>query len=136
MGQAGSGVVARTEDRPRERFDDPSRGDASWFTLFSADMTPTETMSAGVMEMVPGGIGLKPHRHEPPEIYHVVCGTGVLTIDGVETAVGPGSTAFIPGDAEHGIRNVGADTLRVFYVFPTDRFADVIYRFRADPPGS
>lgn len=110
------GLIMTTQDRQRESFGDPARGDASWFTLFSGDMTPTERMSAGVMELEPGGTGLRPHRHEPPEIYHVVAGSGALTIDGVETVMGPGSTAFIPSDAEHGIRNVGLNTLRVFYV--------------------
>ncbi len=125
-------MIATTADRRRESFEDLARGDASWFTLFSADLTPTERMSVGLMELEPGGTGLKPHRHEQPEIYHVVAGTGLLTIDGVETIIGQGCTAFIPGDAEHGIRNRGADVLRVFYVFPTDRFADVVYRFPAD----
>jgi oxalate decarboxylase/phosphoglucose isomerase-like protein (cupin superfamily) len=36
---------------------------------------------------------------------------------------------FIPGDAEHGIRNSGAIVLRFVYVFPTNSFADVEYRF-------
>lgn len=40
-----------------------------------------------------------------------------------------GCAAFIPGDAEHGIRNVAETVLKIFYVFPADRFSEVIYRF-------
>lgn len=117
------------EDRPREGWDILARGDASWFTLFSGDLTPTAGMSAGIMEIAPNGAGLKPHRHAQPELYYVAEGTGVLVVDGVETVVAAGSAAFIPGDAEHGIRNAGGTVLRIFYVFPTDRFSDVVYRF-------
>lgn len=52
-----------------------------------------------------------------------------MVIDGAKFAVRKGSTVFIPGDAEHGIRNVGEGVLRWFYVFPTGGFGDVVYRF-------
>ena len=128
MGES-SGVVVRTEDRPREAFDDPARGDVTWFTLFSGDMTPTSQMSAGVAEIGPSRGSLKLHRHAQPEIYLILEGTGILTIDGVERTVTAGAAIFIPGDAEHGIRNETEGLLRLFYVFPTDRFSDVVYRF-------
>ena len=41
---------------------------------------------------------------------------------------------FIPGDAEHAIRNTGDGVLRVFYAFATDRFSDVVYRFSPPAP--
>ena len=69
------------------------------------------------------------HRHEPAEIYFIIEGKGILTIDGVETEVAAGTTVFIPGNAEHGVRNELDALLRLFYVFPTDAFADVVYRF-------
>jgi len=120
--------VATCADRQRESFDDPTRGDASWFTLFSGDRTPTATMSAGLMEIPAGGM-LKPHRHLQPEIYFVHEGTGVLDVGGSETGLTAGMAAFIPGDAEHSVRNESTAVLRIFYVFPTDRFSDVEYRF-------
>ena len=122
-------VIASAAQRDREGFDDAGRGSAAWFTLFSSDMTPTQAMSAGIMELPPGGGILEPHRHRQPEIYFVFEGTGSLTIDGVATTVTAGMAAFIPGDAEHSVRNDAADLLRIFYVFPTDRFADIVYRF-------
>jgi mannose-6-phosphate isomerase-like protein (cupin superfamily) len=122
-------VIASASQRDREGWNDATRGNASWFTLFSGDRTPTASMSAGIMEIPPNRGVLAPHRHQQAEIYFVSEGAGLLTIDGVETKITPGTAAFIPGDAEHALRNDGAETLRIFYVFPTDRFADVVYRF-------
>lgn len=129
MTRRAQGIIASAKDRPREGWDAPARGDATWFTLFSGDLTPTRGMSAGIMELAPGGEGLKLHRHAQPEIYYVAEGVGALMVDGVETMVTAGTAAFIPGNAEHGIRNVAETVLRIFYVFPTDRFSEVIYRF-------
>lgn len=128
MSQETQAVVASSADRARESWDDAARGDASWFTLFSADRTPTGAMSAGIMEVAPGGV-LKPHRHLQAEIYFVHEGAGVLIVSGVETTLAAGMAAFIPGDAEHSVRNDATSVLRIFYVFPTDRFSEVIYRF-------
>lgn len=130
MTQRTQGTIVSAKDRPREGWDTLAQGDATWFTLFSGDITPTGGMSAGIMEVMPNGEGLKLHRHAQPEIYYVAEGTGALMIDGVETVVTAGSAAFIPGDAEHGIRNAAETILRIFYVFPTDRFSEVIYRFQ------
>lgn len=128
MGDRTRAVFATAGDRPRETWDDPSRGDISWFTLISADRTPTEALSAGVAELRPGG-SLALHRHAQPEIYCILAGTGIVTIDGIEKAVTAGTVVFIPGDAEHGIRNEGTELVRLFYVFGTDSFGDVVYRF-------
>jgi len=122
-------VIVTEAERVRESFADPSRGDASWVTFFSAEATPTSAMSAGLMELAPGGPGLRPHRHAQPEVYFIASGSGVVTIDGVEAEARAGMAIFIPGDAEHAVRNTGKDALRVFYVFPTDSFREVVYRF-------
>ena len=124
--------VARAGERARETFDEASRGDATWFTLISGDITPSRALSAGIAEFASGGVGLAPHRHSETEVYFVIAGAGVVTIDGVEHSVGAGDAVFIPGDAEHAVRCVAGETLRIFYVFPTDRFTDVVYRFSAD----
>lgn len=112
----GDPLIARTADLPRESFGDDARGTATWFTFFSADRTSTNTMTAGVMELEPGGV-LLPHRHDQPEIYFLASGSGLVTVDGIEKHVAPGEAVFIPGDAEHGLKNTGSDLLRVFYVF-------------------
>ena len=122
--------VTNADGRKRESWDDPAaRGDVAWVTLLSGDVTPTDTFCSGIAECAPTGGNLKPHRHTHPEIYHILEGQGVVTIDGEEHRVKAGDTVFIPGDAEHGVENRGADLLRFFYVFAADRFDDVTYRF-------
>jgi len=126
-----TGVITSAAERPRESWDDPSRGTASWFTYFSGDITPTTAMCAGLMELEPNGGILEPHRHQQAEIYFVAEGTGILTIDGVQTTITVGQAAFIPGDAEHSIRNEASTVLKIFYVFPTSEFSEIVYRFPA-----
>ncbi len=122
-------VAVTAAQRQRERFEAPERGDVTWFTFFSADMTPTAGMCGGLAEFAANG-GLAPHRHTQAEIYFVQQGSGIVNIDGVETRLVPGMSVFIPGDAEHSVRNSSEETLKIFYVFPTDRFGDVVYRFQ------
>ena len=128
MTKQSQAVITTAEERPRDGWNDPVHGSISWHTLLSSDVTPTDSMSAGIAELTPGG-ELKPHRHDPSEIYFVFEGTGIVQIDGQETTVKAGTTVFIPGNAEHGIRNESSANLKFFYVFPTGSFSDVIYRF-------
>lgn len=128
MPHASKPVITRAEERPREGWDDPVRGRVAWYTLFSQDIAPTDSMSAGVAE-VPAGGQLHLHRHAQPELYYILEGTGIMSIDGQERLVTAGAAIFIPGDAEHGIRGEGGSSVRLLYVFPTDKFSDVVYRF-------
>jgi mannose-6-phosphate isomerase-like protein (cupin superfamily) len=122
-------VFANAEGQKREGFDDPARGNAAWVRFFSSEITSTTDMSAGVMELPAHDGVLEVHRHTQAELYFVAEGAGVITIDGVERAVAAGDGVFIPGDALHGLRNTGDAVLKVFYVFPTASFSEVIYRF-------
>ncbi|MBP0579987.1 cupin domain-containing protein [Labrys sp. LIt4] len=128
MTGASQTVITRAEERPREAWDDPAKGSVAWHTLFSADITPTDSLSAGIAILPPGGTN-PPHRHAEAELYFILEGNGVLTVDGLESPVGKGAAIFIPGQAWHSLRNEGDAELRLFYVFPTGRFSDVIYEF-------
>ena len=129
MNIESAATIVSAAERQRESWVNGERGNASWFTLFSSGVTPTTAMSAGVMEIPPNGGVLKPHRHRQAEIYFVHEGTGSLKVNGVATTISVGTAAFIPGDAEHSVRNDSTATLKIFYVFPTDCFGDVVYRF-------
>jgi mannose-6-phosphate isomerase-like protein (cupin superfamily) len=113
-----------------ETWDDPARGKVQWRTLLSADRTPTTSMTVGVAEIEPGRPeSFHPHRHAQPEVYYILSGEGIAMIDGQEHPVRPGTALFIPGDAEHGVRNTGPEPLRLLYAFPVDSFDQVEYVF-------
>ncbi len=131
-----SPIVVDERDVAPDGWDDPTHGRLRWRTLFSQGPTPTEAITCGVADLAPGD-RLERHRHAPPEVYYVVAGEGVVFLDGEEIAVKPGAAVFIPGMAEHGVRQTGAATLRFFYVFAVDSFDRVEYLFSAPrPPGA
>ncbi|KAJ4987449.1 hypothetical protein SVAN01_07049 [Stagonosporopsis vannaccii] len=123
-----------------EQFPDPQTGGSvTWKTLISSPQTHTDTFTVGIASCGPGASAgcrghLAPHRHAQAEIYHVTQGKGVVAIEGREYAVEKGTVVWIPGDAEHGVVNTGAEELVWLYVFAADGFADVVYRF-AEPGG-
>jgi mannose-6-phosphate isomerase-like protein (cupin superfamily) len=121
-------MVVREADVAPDGWDDPARGRLRWRTLFSQGLTPTEAITCGVAELGPGD-RLERHRHAPPEVYYIVAGEGIVFLDGREIAVSAGASVFIPGMAEHGIRQTGSGALRFFYVFAVDSFDSVEYLF-------
>jgi quercetin dioxygenase-like cupin family protein len=125
-------AVVREADTEQETWDDPVRGRIAFRTFFGGAGSATRSLTSGLADLDPGDwLGL--HRHTPAEVYHVLEGSGVVTLDGVEHTVDAGASVFIPGDAEHGIRNLGDGPLRVAYTLAADSFADVDYRFSAGP---
>ena len=104
------------------------RGVVSWETLIDADLTPSNGLTCGFAVVEAGGF-LARHRHAPSEVYHILEGQSVVTIDGVDHKVTKGDTVFIPPMAEHGIRNVSGSRLRFVFVFPTSTFAEIEYLF-------
>ena len=123
-------VVVHESSCPLESWDDALRGNVVWRTLISGDRTPTSQMTMGVAEIGPGETErLSLHRHDAAEIYYVLSGEGVVSIDGTEHPLRAGSSVFIPGNVLHGARNTGRETLRLLYVFATDSFSDVEYVF-------
>ena len=127
-------LVIDGAEAPEDGWDDPVRGRLSFRTLFSRGLTSTEGMTCGVTELKPGDwLGL--HRHAPAEIYYVFAGAGIVSLEGREFRVRAGSAVFIPGMAEHGIRQTGSETLRLVYAFPVDMFDSVEYMFSAAQRG-
>jgi mannose-6-phosphate isomerase-like protein (cupin superfamily) len=54
------------------------------------------------------------HRHRrSEELYHIVAGTGRMTLDAETFAVNPGDTVCIPPGTPHCIANTGAVPLRI-----------------------
>ena len=120
--------VVQESDVPLESWSDPVRGDVGFRTLFGAGERATDALTLGTTELPPGGwLGL--HRHAPAEVYYVLEGEAVVTLAGADHTVRAGSAVFIPGGAEHGIRNTGDELVRFVYAFPVGSFEDVVYEF-------
>lgn len=117
------------DEQVSESFQETSKGIVSWKTLISAPQTATTALTAGIATCPPREGHLCPHRHTHAELYHIISGRGILHIDGKEQEVAAGSVVYIPGDAEHGIRNESDEELRWLYVFGADSFGDILYRF-------
>jgi quercetin dioxygenase-like cupin family protein len=119
--------VVNIAHRPESGWSD-TRGLLTWRRLFGGDDLPTDTMTMGVATLEPGGF-LAAHRHAPAEVYYVLEGRGRMLLDGIERDVEAGDGVFIPGNVEHGIRNVTTEPLRFLYAFAVDRFDTIEYRF-------
>ena len=68
-------------------------------------------------ETLPPGATVAPHHHEVlEEIYYVLAGAGVMTIDDEQRAVGAGDAIYIPRRARHTLTNTGAEPMRILLV--------------------
>lgn len=67
--------------------------------------------------ILPPGASIGVHRHgADEEIYLVLSGSGTMTRDGEEFAVGVGAVIVNRAGGEHGLRNTGDTPLRLFVV--------------------
>ena len=102
---------------------DDERGRVSWRTVAAG-----EGLTAGLARIAPGE-ALQEHRHAQAEVYVVLEGAGVVTVDGKTRKVDAGAVLHIPGGALHSCENTGDVELRIAYVLAADSFADVEYDF-------
>jgi len=108
-------VLIHEKERPWEGTAGNHLGDATWRTLLSGDTTPSLHMTCGIVEVGKWQGGeMVPHQHPQSEVYHVLEGQGVVTIEGEDYVLDKGSTLFIPGGCEHGTRNTADCPLKIF----------------------
>jgi len=60
-------------------------------------------------------IGEHPHADDE-ELFYIVEGEGVMTIEGEEQTVGPGDCILTQSGSSHGLRNEGKGALRILVV--------------------
>ncbi|MDZ7905025.1 MAG: cupin domain-containing protein [Cypionkella sp.] len=113
---------------PFDHWQDLSRGSIAFQTLISGDVTPTDSLVCGIA-MMRAGDTFALHSHPQAEVYFGLDGTGEVMVDGAPHLLAPGVALFIPGGAVHGVP-VARSTLRWFYTFAADSFADIAYAFR------
>jgi mannose-6-phosphate isomerase-like protein (cupin superfamily) len=124
-------AVVREADCPWEGWTDPAlhaKSPVRWKLLVGGERTPSEALTVGTCEIPPGS-ALLLHHHVPGEVYYVVDGEGVSEIDDVSTPIGPGTALYIPPNARHRTRNIGTRPLRFVWIFPTDTFGEIVYRY-------
>jgi quercetin dioxygenase-like cupin family protein len=97
-----------------------------WKLLIDADFMGSSGLSVGFVEIIPGG-DLTLHYHSPAEIYVVTGGNGILNKSGELEEIKKGDVVYIAGNAKHGLKNVGKETLEFYWIFPTDTFSEVEY---------
>jgi mannose-6-phosphate isomerase-like protein (cupin superfamily) len=127
-------VIVHERDCALESWDDDIKGRVQWRTLISGDRTATKGLTCGIAELPVGPAkNVSLHQHNPVEIYYILEGNGVLTINDEAYEVSAGVTAYIPENASHGLINAGPTPLRLLYVFPVDSFDEVEYVFPSAP---
>lgn len=72
------------------------------------------TMQSLAEANVQPGCSTLPHRHiESEEIYHILAGTGRMTLDDETFDIAPGDTILIPPGTPHCLLNTGKGSLRL-----------------------
>ncbi|KAK3640932.1 hypothetical protein LTR56_011582 [Elasticomyces elasticus] len=129
------------ESLPTSGYSNRDHGRVTFRSIISSDRTPTNSMSAGIATCTPkrydqpasSGGNLAQHRHWQAVIWIIQSGEGIVNVDMVEHKVQAGSVVFIPGHAEHGVRNDSvSEDLVWYYCYPTERIGDVRMRFTND----
>ncbi len=82
---------------------------------FEGPTDQLKLMVAGSVTLKPGATPHPPHQHEEEEIMVVTEGTGIIGLNGVDKAVGPGSMMYSAANRPHDIRNTGKSPLTFFY---------------------
>ena len=69
------------------------------------------------------GSGIGYHEQEEDEIYYVLSGRGLMTIDGKDMEVGPGTAVLTRPGSSHGLKQVGTEDLVIMinYLQPPAR---------------
>ena len=97
-----------------------------WKFLIDADFTESSGLSLGMAEIAPGG-DLILHYHSPAEIYVVTDGMGILNKSGKLEEIKKGDVVYISENAKHALKNDGKETLKFYWIFPTNTFSEVEY---------
>ena len=124
-------IIINQAELAWEGWDDPAiaaKSQIRWKILVSGELGPSSGLVTGVAEF-PAGTRIPLHHYEPAETYYVASGTGIMTIEGHEADIGPGSAVYIPSNAKHAVQCIGGEPLIFVFSFACDRFDQIIYHF-------
>ena len=79
--------------------------------LVSTLTCAAENLAITLVEMEPGGVQ-HIHSHEPEQMYYILEGSGVMTVNDERRQVAAGDCIYYPPFAKHGLENTGGTVLR------------------------
>ena len=95
--------------------DRPSGSKLSIFTL------PSVTQSAAPFTLarisVPAGVRTAEDQHEVREIWLIQSGSGLLTVDGIETRVSAGDSLYFESYRKHQLYNDGSEQTEIVSIW-------------------
>lgn len=71
----------------------------------------SENLAITLVEMDPGGVQ-HVHSHEPEQMYYILEGSGMMTVDDEQKPVQAGDCIYYSPFAKHGLENTGGTVLR------------------------
>ncbi len=86
------------------------QGLTSYWLLNYGDNDENQLMSTWVT--VEPGAHQAIHHHEPPQIYVIIDGEGLMTVGDEQQTVRTGDLVYIPPNVPHGIKNTGDTVLQ------------------------
>ena len=104
--------IRKRENSPRYK-----RDGIESFLLVSKKTTNSDKLSVTLVEMQPGGFQ-HIHSHEPEQMYYILEGSGVMTVDKEEQKVREGDCIFISSHSKHGLKNSGKTVLKYVSAAP------------------
>ena len=87
------------------------RDDITSHLLVSALTCSAENLTITLVEMEPGGFQ-HVHYHNPEQMYYILEGSGIMTVDDERKPVQAGDCIYFPSRARHGLENTGGTVLR------------------------
>ncbi len=81
------------------------------YLLASALTCQAERLTITLVEMEPGGVQ-RIHSHAPEQMYYILEGTGLMTVNSEQRPVQAGDCIFFSAYDLHGLQNTGEARLR------------------------
>ena len=109
-------LIKRRADMPRRHLPrcHDGEGDLDWTIVLGDGDPPARRVQSIHDDILPPGASIGIHVHDQGEEYYLILsGEGIMTLDGIEHAVGPGDLTAVFAGGSHGLRNTGSDDLRV-----------------------
>ena len=98
--------VLRINASPRYK-----RDDITSYLLVSEATCDSRHLSITIVDMAPGG-RQHLHSHEQEQMYYIMQGSGVMTVDDEQQQVEAGDCIFFSSFSRHGLDNTGGTVLR------------------------